>query len=167
MCQVILGGYIITDAYSHKIVGYKLHPSLAAQGAIDALQMAAKDVQITGELIHHSDRGIQYCCHDYVQEINHLHIQLSMTENGDPYENPVAERINGILKQEHGLNATFVNYETAKLATDLAVKNYNNFRPHDSCNRLTPVVAHELSGILKKYWKPKNYTKKKYKEELE
>lgn len=156
---------IITDAYSHKIVGYKLHPTLAAQGAIDALQMAAMDVKISSELIHHSDRGIQYCCHDYVQEINRLHIQLSMTENGDPYENPIAERINGILKYEHSLNATFVNYEAAKSATELAVKNYNTLRPHDSCNRLTPVAAHELSGLLKKHWKPKKYAKKKYEEE--
>lgn len=156
---------IITDAYSHKIVGYKLHLTLAAQGAIDALQMAGKDVKITSELIHHSDRGIQYCCHDYVQEINRLHIQLSMTENGDPYENPVAERINGILKYEHGLNVTFANYEAARTATDLAVKNYNHLRPHDSCNRLTPMVAHEQTGFLKKYWKPKKYAKKKQEQE--
>jgi transposase InsO family protein len=155
---------IITDAYSHKIVGYKLHLTLAAQGAIDALQMAAKDEKITSELIHHSDRGIQYCCHDYVQEINRFKIQLSMTENGDPYENPVAERINGILKHEHGLNATFVNYEAAKTVVDLAVKNYNQLRPHNSCDRLTPIAAHELSGVLKKHWKPKKYVKKQVEE---
>jgi putative transposase len=155
---------IITDAYSHKIVGYKLHRTLAAQGAIDALLMASFDEKITSELIHHSDRGIQYCCQDYVKEINRFKIQLSMTENGDPYENPVAERINGILKYEHGLNATFASYETAKTVTDLAVKNYNYLRPHDSCNRHTPIVAHELSGILKKHWKPKKYAKKQVQE---
>lgn len=155
---------IITDAYSHKIVGYKLHRTLAAQGAIDALLMASFDEKITSELIHHSDRGIQYCCHDYVQEINRFKIQLSMTENGDPYENPVAERINGILKYEHGLNATFASYDTAKAATDLAVKNYNHLRPHDSCNRHTPMAAHELSGVLKKHWKPKKYAKKQVQE---
>jgi transposase InsO family protein len=155
---------IITDAYSHKVVGYKLHPTLAAQGAIDALLIASFDEKITSELIHHSDRGIQYCCQDYVQEINRFKIQLSMTENGDPYENPVAERINGILKYEHGLGATFTSYENAKTATDLAVKNYNYLRPHDSCNRHTPIAAHELSGILKKHWKPKKYAKKQVQE---
>jgi putative transposase len=155
---------IITDAYSHKIVGYKLHSTLAAQGAIDALLMASFDEKITSELIHHSDRGIQYCCHDYVKEINRFKIQLSMTENGDPYENPVAERINGILKYEHGLNVTFTSYDAAKTAVDLAVKNYNHLRPHDSCNRHTPIAAHELSGILKKHWKPKKYAKKQVQE---
>lgn len=156
---------IITDAYSHKIVGYKLHWNLAAQGAIDALHIAAKDERITSELIHHSDRGIQYCCQDYVQEIKRYKIQLSMTENGDPYENPVAERINGILKHEHGLNATFTNYQAAKTAVDLAVKNYNELRPHNSCNRLTPIAAHELQGMLKKHWRPKKYAKRTHHEE--
>ena len=146
---------IITDAYSHKIVGYKLHLSLHSEGAIDALIMANKDVKKTDKLIHHSDRGTQYCCHEYVKMITHFGIQLSMTENGDPYENAIAERVNGILKYEHGLKEVFVNYEQAKKATDIAIKMYNEKRIHDSCNRLTPVVAHEQNGILKKYWKPK------------
>lgn len=148
---------IITDAYSHKIVGYKLHPTLAAQGAVDALKMASKDTRITSELIHHSDRGIQYCCHDYVQEIEGLNIQLSMTEKGDPYENPVAERINGILKHEHLLAQIFPSFEAAKNEVDKAVKAYNELRLHDSCNRMTPQAAHLQTGILKKHWKPKKY----------
>lgn len=151
---------IITDAYSHKIVGYKLHKTLHAQGAVDALVMANNDVKKTGKLIHHSDRGIQYCCHDYVQMIEHCGIRLSMTEKGDPYENAIAERVNGILKYEHGLKETFLNFDTAKTAVDIAVKNYNELRIHDSCNRLTPVAAHEQNGVLKKYWKPKAYAKK-------
>ena len=113
---------IITDAYSHKIVGYKLHPTLHAKGAIDALMMASKDTKITKELIHHSDRGIQYCCHEYVEMIDHLDIQLSMTENGDPYENAIAERINGILKYEHALKETFKSFQTAQVAVDIAIK---------------------------------------------
>ena len=117
--------------------------------------MANKDVKKTDKLIHHSDRGTQYCCHEYVKMITHFGIQLSMTENGDPYENAIAERVNGILKYEHGLKEVFVNYEQAKKATDIAIKMYNEKRIHDSCNRLTPVVAHEQNGILKKYWKPK------------
>lgn len=149
---------IITDAYSRKIVGYKLHPTLHAKGAIDALMMASKDQKVTKELIHHSDRGIQYCCNEYVEMINHLDIQLSMTENGDPYENAIAERINGILKHEHKLKDTFMSFEAAKTSVDTAVKAYNELRIHDSCNRLTPMKAHEEKGVLKKYWKKKQYS---------
>lgn len=118
--------------------------------------MAAADVKRTGELIHHSDRGIQYCCADYVQMAEHYGIQLSMTENGDPYENAIAERVNGILKQEHGLYATFAGREPAAKAVDEAIKKYNELRIHDSCGRLTPIMAHEQQGNLKKYWYSKN-----------
>ncbi len=148
---------IITDAYSHKIVGYKLHATLHSHGAVDALTMAAADVKRTDSLIHHSDRGIQYCCSEYVRMIEHFGIQLSMTEKGDPYENAIAERVNGILKHEHGLKETFATDMEAKDAVDDAVKKYNDIRIHDSCNRLTPMMAHEQTGILKKLWKPKVY----------
>jgi putative transposase len=151
---------IVTDAYSHKIVGYKLHPTLEAQGAIDALVMAGKDLKRTMSLIHHSDRGIQYCCNEYVKMIEHFGIQLSMTEKGDPYENAIAERVNGILKYEHNLKQTFADYTTAKQAVDDAVKKYNEIRIHDSCGRLTPMQAHEQKGVLKKYWKPKVYNQR-------
>jgi putative transposase len=148
---------IVTDAYSRKIVGYKLHPSLHSEGAVDALLMAAKDLKRTSALIHHSDRGIQYCCNEYVQIIDHLNIQLSMTEKGDPYENAIAERINGILKEEHGLKETFTSFDRAKSAVDDAITKYNSIRIHDSCGRLTPIAAHERNGTLKKYWRKKNY----------
>lgn len=157
---------IITDAYSHKIVGYKLHPTLQAEGAIDALIMASKDVKRSGNLVHHSDRGIQYCCSEYVRMIDHFGIQLSMTQKGDPYENAIAERVNGILKYEHGLKETFPNYRQAEQAVDEAVKKYNEIRIHDSCGRLTPVMAHEQKGVLKKYWKPKAYKEKEEKQEV-
>ena len=155
---------IITDAYSHKIVGYKLHPTLHSEGAIDALIMANKDEKKMDKLIHHSDRGIQYCCREYVQMIEHFGIQLSMTEKGDPYENAIAERVNGILKYEFGLNAIFASQTQAEVAVEESIQKYNELRIHDSCNRLTPVKAHEEKGILKKYWKPKVYKKR---EELE
>ena len=148
---------IITDAYSHKIVGYKLHATLHSQGAVDALVMAADDVKRTDTLIHHSDRGIQYCCSEYVRMIEHFDIRLSMTEKGDPYENAIAERVNGILKHEHGLKETFATDTEATDAVDDAIKKYNHIRIHDSCNRLTPMIAHEQTGILKKHWKPKVY----------
>jgi putative transposase len=150
---------IITDAYSHKIVGYKLHPTLQSQGAIDALLMAGADTKQTSSLIHHSDRGVQYCCNDYVEMITHLGIQLSMTENGDPYENAIAERVNGILKYEHGLKDTFSSYAQAVIAVAEAIRKYNELRIHDSAGRLTPKIAHEQNGVLKKYWKAKVYHK--------
>ncbi|HTG56034.1 MAG TPA: IS3 family transposase [Niabella sp.] len=149
---------IITDAYSHKIVGYKLHPTLHSQGAIDALLMAQKDVKRQPGLIHHSDRGVQYCCTDYVTMIEHLDIQLSMTEKGDPYENAIAERINGILKIEFLLEQTFSGLTEAEQAVAIAVKNYNHLRPHLSCDMMTPVMAHERHGLLKKHWKNKVFS---------
>lgn len=151
---------IITDAYSHKIVGYKLHPTLHSEGAIDALIMANKDEKKTDKLIHHSDRGVQYCCQEYVKMIEHFDIQLSMTEKGDPYENAIAERVNGILKYEFGLNQTFSSHALAEIAVEEGIRKYNQLRIHDSCNRLTPMKAHEEKGILKKYWKPKVYKKR-------
>ncbi len=150
---------IITDAYSHKIVGYKLHPTLHSEGCIDALVMASKDIARRGSLIHHSDRGVQYCCAEYVKAIDLLNIKLSMTEKGDPYENAIAERVNGILKHEHGLSNTFISHVEASKAVDEAIKAYNNLRIHDSCDRLTPAIAHQKTGILKKHWKPKSYAK--------
>jgi putative transposase len=154
---------IITDAYSHKIVGYKLHTSLHSEGAIDALIMANKEQKKMDKLIHHSDRGIQYCCKEYVQMIEHFGIQLSMTEKGDPYENAIAERVNGILKYEFNLRQTFTSHHQSSEAVDLAIKMYNEKRVHDSCNRLTPIAAHEQQGILKKLWKKKVYAKKEEK----
>lgn len=152
---------IITDAYSHKIVGYKLHPTLHSDGAIEALIMATKEPKKSDKLIHHSDRGIQYCSSDYVQLITQMGIQLSMTEKGDPYENAIAERVNGILKYEFDLLRTFASHTEAEQAVHHAIKMYNEKRVHDSCDRLTPVQAHEQKGILKKHWKPKVYTKTK------
>jgi transposase InsO family protein len=145
---------IVTDAYSRKLVGYQVHPTLASEGAVHALLMAADTLKRKDKLIHHSDRGIQYCCAEYVQMLEHFKIQISMTENGDPYENAIAERVNGILKNEFGLNKTFSSLEQAQIVTDSAVNVYNNKRPHASCDYLTPAVAHDHNGILRKRWKP-------------
>lgn len=152
---------IITDAYSHKIVGYKLHSTLQRQGPIDALLMACKETKKDKALIHHSDRGVQYCCDEYVAMIEKMGIQLSMTERGDPYENAIAERINGILKDEFSLGETSANVSVASRMVDDAVYKYNHIRIHDSCNRLTPIVAHEQTGVLQKLWKNKVYPTKK------
>ena len=104
------------------------------------------------ELIHHSDRGIQYCCNDYVNYLNGSEIKISMTENGDPYENALAERVNGILKQEYSLDETFKDYLTANEAVKIAVYKYNNKRPHASCDYMTPIEAHKCKGELNKRW---------------
>lgn len=144
---------IVTDAYSRKIIGYSLHPTLSSEGAINALTMAVKQSKGRELLVHHSDRGIQYCCADYVRLLDYYQIRISMTENGDPYENAIAERVNGILKTEFDLYRSFTSLDEAAGAVDLAIHRYNHIRPHSSCDFLTPVVAHEQSGRLRKRWK--------------
>lgn len=101
----------ITDAYSKKIAGRCLWPDLTSTGTLNALKMAVKRETTTDKLIHRSDRGIQYCCHDYVNYLKGSNIRISMTENGDPYENAIAERVNGILKDEHDLYDTFPDFK--------------------------------------------------------
>ena len=145
---------IVTDAYSHKIIGHCLHPTLHSDGPVNALIDASKSKR-QDTLIHHSDRGSQYCCQEYVKVLNHYNIQISMTENGDPYENAIAERINGILKEEFLLNKTFSTIEEAALCVNNAVEKYNQIRPHESCDNLTPVQAHNQNGFLRKRWKTK------------
>lgn len=148
---------LVTDAYSKKIVGWCLWPDLTSEGALNALKMAVSAEGIKIGLIHHSDRGIQYCCHDYVNYLKGSNINISMTENGDPYENAIAERVNGILKDEYELNETFADYQAALEATKLAVYKYNNKRPHRSVDLMFPVDAHYQTGPLKKHWKKRVY----------
>lgn len=153
-------GYLslITDGYSRRIVGYCLWENLSAQGTINALEMALKEQQPKKEeLIHHSDRGVQYCCSSYVERLQSAGAKISMSEKGDPYQNAVAERVNGILKG-NWLGGCFATMEQATEAVAKAVHIYNEKRPHDSLSHLTPNQAHELTGIIKRNWK--NYTKK-------
>lgn len=145
---------IVTDAYSHKIIGYCLHPTLHSNGPVNALLMAVKSKRLD-TLVHHSDRGSQYCCGDYVKMLEHYGIQISMTEKGDPYENAIAERVNGILKGEFFLHKTFGSFSEADQAVANAIEKYNHIRPHASCDNLTPVQAHDQNGILRKRWKTK------------
>jgi putative transposase len=149
---------LITDAYSHLIVGYCLYPSLSTAGPLNALQMALTSLSQPAQgLIHHSDRGTQYCCDDYIGELNKHNIISSMTENGDPYENAVAERLNGVLKHIFNLDQVFCNRDYALQAVDKAIKVYNHKRPHQSISMLTPAVAHLFEGQLKRTWKSKTY----------
>lgn len=145
---------LITDAYSRKIVGYCLSENLSANGCIEALQMALRyRTKLTPGLIHHSDRGIQYCSAVYSEILRKHEVLISMTENGDPYENAMAERVNGILKHELGLNEVFVTFKHAEQNVDNAIYMYNYVRPHASCDYLTPGEAHQREGILAKRWK--------------
>lgn len=144
---------LVTDAYSKKVVGWSLWPDLSSEGALNALRMAVDVEGVKPGLIHHSDRGIQYCCYDYVNYLEGSNIAISMTENGDPYENAIAERVNGILKDEYELDEVFDDYLSAIEATKRAVYKYNTLRPHRSVDLMVPLEAHKQSGVLKKHWK--------------
>lgn len=151
-------GYLslITDAYSRKIMGYNFRNDLAAEGCIEALKMALKNRVYNDQIIHHSDRGSQYCSNQYVNFLFQNNIAISMTENGDPYENALAERINGIIKKEFNLyNSQFGYEQTAKIITK-SINAYNQLRPHASCDYMTPEQTHLKSGELNKRWKNYN-----------
>jgi putative transposase len=160
-------GYLslITDAFSRKIMGYCFRTDMLALGTIAALQMALDNRSYSGvDLAHHSDRGIQYCCNGYVDMLGKQGISISMTERGDPYENALAERMNGIIKAEFNLYSSLVNFEQTHQKIDSSIKAYNKLRPHGSCDYLTPCQAHEQGNVLKKRWK--KYPGKWQKEQL-
>jgi transposase InsO family protein len=141
---------LITDAYSRKIVGYKLFRDLSARGCVAALKMALRNNPSRKGLIHHSDRGMQYSSAEYVKLLSPA--LISMTENGDPLENAIAERVNGILKDEL-LEAQYRTFKEARQAIDRAVNIYNHLRPHYSIDYLTPAEAHTRTGEIKRRWK--------------
>ena len=145
---------LITDAYSRRIMGYSLHPTLESAGCINALDMALSN-QVFPErgLIHHSDRGVQYCSGNYVDILMANNISISMTQNGSPYENALAERMNGIIKSEFFPRRNFQSHNEARKAIDDIITIYNQQRPHASLNYLTPAVAHEKTGDIQKRWK--------------
>lgn len=153
---------LITDLYSRKIVGYCVHEDLSVKGCIEALQMAIKQRKNkTDDLIHHSDRGVQYCCHAYNKILLKHNINISMTQTGDPLENAVAERMNKTIKEEFTdeRQMNFATIELAKENIKTFITFYNNQRPHRSINWLTPTQAYCKTGVLQRVWK--NYIKKK------
>jgi putative transposase len=153
-------GYLslITDAYSRKIMGYSFQSDLSAEGCVAALKMALDNRDSNEQLIHHSDRGSQYCSQQYVKMLLENNIAISMTENGDPYENALAERMNGILKSEFNLYNTQMGFEQTKNLIAKTINAYNKLRPHASCDYMTPEEAHLKSGTMKKRWKKYNRT---------
>lgn len=153
----------ITDVYSHKIVGYQIADTLEAIESVRALQMALDSLENLRpvNLMHHSDRGIQYCSLSYVKLLNENGIKISMTENGDPLENAVAERINGIIKEEYLDNYKISSINEAKELLKSVIDLYNNERPHLSISNFTPNHIHQSTIPIKteKLWK--NYYPKR------
>lgn len=152
--------HLVTDAYSKKILGWCLSPTLHTDYTLKALRMAIRNVgcKLDG-LIHHSDRGCQYCCERYVKLLQDNRILISMTECGNPRENAIAERVNGILKTEWLNDEHFVDINDARKRIAEVIDIYNNKRPHLSLDYATPSQAYQMHGEQHRVWK--NYYKTK------
>ncbi len=149
---------LITDAYSKKIMGYNVSNSLNVTGSIKALEMALRNRNYNEKpLIHHSDRGLQYCSNEYQDLLKTNNISSSMTEKYDPYENAIAERINGILKQEFDIAKYDTNFDVKQKIVNDAVKTYNQVRPHLSNSMLTPKEMHKQENLKRIQYKSKKF----------
>jgi len=137
---------LITEVHSRKIVGYDISDSLELKGCVRALNKAIYQAKDINGLIHHSDRGIQYCSNVYTQILKKKKIDISMTEENHCYENAMAERVNGILKDEFYLDQTFDNVAHAKRATKNAINLYNEIRLHLSLDYKTPNMVYKVSA---------------------
>lgn len=133
---------LVMDAYSRAIVGYDCSQSLAVEGALGAMKMAVRHLGDCRNVIHHSDRGLQYCCGEYVKLLKESGMSISMTQENHCYENASAERLNGILKQEYGLGNCFLRKSDVAGALREAVELYNWRRPHQSLGYRTPMEVH-------------------------
>ena len=136
---------LVTDVYSRKIVGYQLSQSLSIEFCLKALKQALKGVINPQMLIHHSDRGIQYCSHAYVKLLKKNKVQISMTEKDHVYENSIAERVNGILKHEFLLGERLSSFTVAKKLVQQSIRIYNEQRPHMSLDYSTPELKYAAS----------------------
>lgn len=147
--------FLITDMYSRKTIGYFLSEDMKTKSGLEALKMAVKNMKVRAGCIHHSDRGVQYCSDQYTKYLKKNKMLISMTESGDPLENPIAERLNGILKGEFTLQKqiSFPSFSVAKKQISKIIDFYNNERPHRSIEMLTPSEAYNKEGVLKRKWK--------------
>jgi putative transposase len=143
---------LVTDAYSRKIVGFCMNNDLSADGPVTALEMALKGRVNEEPLIHHSDRGSQYCSDGYISLLRSGAISISMTQSGNPRDNAIAERVNGILKQEL-LEEVYPSIKQAQQSTVIAIDTYNRIRPHSSVDMMTPDKAHTQTGQIRRRWK--------------
>ena len=151
---------LITDAYSKKIVGYNVSDNLNTESSLVALKLAVKQRKNKEiPLIHHSDRGLQYCANEYQKLLSKNNIKPSMTQNSDPYENAVAERINGILKQEFYIDKYNKDLPIMKQIIKETIDVYNGKRPHISNHMLTPNQMHQQNKLIMKTYKTKNSIK--------
>ena len=137
---------LLTDKMSRKIVGYHCGDTLEAIGCIKALEMALAQMPRQARPIHHSDRGTQYCCHEYVNRLVDRGLSVSMTETNHCAENALAERMNGILKEEYGLGVEFKTKEQARATVTQAVRLYNTRRPHTALHYQFPETVHSLAA---------------------
>jgi putative transposase len=153
---------LITDAYSKQIMGYYLSNNMKTESTKKALTMALSNRKYPDmPLIHHSDRGFQYCSPEYTSALEDNNINISMTTKYDPYENAIAERVNGILKQEFILDYGNITKSDAFRIVNQSISIYNFERPHLSCHYLTPAQAHEFGNYELKKWS-KNFPSKGY-----
>lgn len=143
----------ITDVFSHKIVGYNVADNMLSLETVKALKMALNQAKDIDFLYHHSDRGLQYCSNEYIQLLEEHEIKISMTESGDPRDNAVAERLNGIIKNEYLSNYIVHDLEEGKSLLDFAIRLYNEERPHMSVGNLTPERVHQGKVIAQQLWK--------------
>jgi transposase InsO family protein len=145
---------LVTDCYTKEIIGWCVGETLEAKFAIEALNMALGRLGDNPvlDLIHHSDRGVQYASYDYTGILKKHRIKISMTECGDPKDNAVAERVNGIIKNELLMGMAFFSIEEVKKALKTAIDFYNNERPHMSLNWKTPAETALCTGELEKKW---------------
>lgn len=144
--------FLITDAFSRMIVGHYLSKSLSHHGAVRALKMALKHLPDLEGVIHHSDRGVQYCCHDFIDEIRKWDLKSSMTDQDHCAQNALAECMNGILKREFLLGGEYASFAAALKAVDEAILNYNHFRIHGSLEGQTPAEAHHGHNGVFELW---------------
>lgn len=148
--------HLITDAYSKQIMGYNVSETLAASETLKALLMALKNRKYKDNLIHHSDRGLQYCSTGYVKTLQQKSIAISMTQDGSPYDNAIAERVNGILKDEYSLDEIFEDLGQLEAQVNQSIDSYNNRRPHESNYMLTPHQMHQQDKLKPKAWHKKS-----------
>ena len=137
---------LVMDVFSRTIVGHDTSDSLEMEGALSALSMAQRQLPASATTVHHSDRGSQYCCGEYVAKLKQREMRISMTEQNHCYENGKAERLNGILKQEYGLGDTFATKQQVRAAVTEAVELYNHCRPHNSLGNRMPMSVHKSSS---------------------
>ncbi|RZM18252.1 MAG: IS3 family transposase [Pedobacter sp.] len=142
---------LVTDAYSRKIIGFSLSHDLSTDNCLRALKMALSTRMTDKPLVHHSDRGTQYCSVAYTKLLKRKGIEISMTESGNPRDNAIAERVNGILKMEL-LKEKYDDIKTAIQSIERAITIYNELRPHTSLDMLTPKKAHAMTGPIKRRW---------------